>query len=277
VELYYRRDRGKKSKVMIKAGTPFRVSTIHKITQGDRGDGVIRGDSSLPESLLIVECPGDSRAVGFLVPKGEVDEISEDRYKLKITQPEVETPQELEVRAAPRKNKQDISLFKKAGRAFKPTGSSLPAGAIFEVDPTPEFLKGKNYYRIISCPADRDCFGLYANVKDVCPILRVMAAAKNGGGSIPLFKDGGKTLSQGETVPQNAEIIVDPVAVFDQDVGYYCIVDYPQKPVYVGRLVKVEDVVVPVAKPEAVAAVDRTLRDEAPVRSSRRRVTRPPE
>ncbi|MCK4898058.1 MAG: hypothetical protein KAS38_04745, partial [Anaerolineales bacterium] len=86
------------AQVELSEGTTFRVSTVHKVTSSDTGDGVIDAAGSL-DYYLIVDCPKKSSAVGLFVPTQQVNQLSEEEFiqRNSIAMSELVAPQNLPV------------------------------------------------------------------------------------------------------------------------------------------------------------------------------------
>ncbi len=65
--------------VQIPAGTKLRVSTVHKATLSDQGNGVIDADGPF-DYYLIVDCPSKASARGLFLRVDDVQQISEEEY-----------------------------------------------------------------------------------------------------------------------------------------------------------------------------------------------------
>lgn len=66
--------------VQIPPGTKLRVSTVHRATPGDAGNGIIDADGP-DDYYLIVECPHKASAIGLFLRVNDVQEISEEQYQ----------------------------------------------------------------------------------------------------------------------------------------------------------------------------------------------------
>lgn len=66
--------------VQIPPGTKLRVSTVHKATPEDAGNGVIDADGP-DDYYLIVECYQRASAIGLFLRVNDVQEISEEEYQ----------------------------------------------------------------------------------------------------------------------------------------------------------------------------------------------------
>jgi hypothetical protein len=57
-------------RIQLLQGAQFFVSTTHKISPNDAGDGIIRGTGNI-EFYFVVDCPPNPAAVGLYVRKGD--------------------------------------------------------------------------------------------------------------------------------------------------------------------------------------------------------------
>jgi len=68
-----------KQKIQLMPGAVFRVSSAHRISSEDKGDGLIRADGKR-EYYLVVDCPGQSCGQGLFVRPDQIEPISEEAY-----------------------------------------------------------------------------------------------------------------------------------------------------------------------------------------------------
>jgi hypothetical protein len=68
-----------KQKIQLMPGSVFRISSVHRISAEDKGDGLIRADGKR-EYYLVVDCPGLSCGDGLFVRPDQIEPISEEAY-----------------------------------------------------------------------------------------------------------------------------------------------------------------------------------------------------
>jgi len=192
-------------------GTPFRISTVHKVTTADSGDGVIDADG-IPDYYLIVKSPRKGRAKGLFIQTQAVNRISEEEYtrRFNLAQKEAALPPELQMVVVPKAGGDMVTLFKaikaSSGKAQggnsrqKQKGSgprirksvkdTLPKGDELTVASTKVVSKGKEYYRIIKYKHNSDFKDLYILAKEVKPLPKASSEGEpettsSGTGAVP--------------------------------------------------------------------------------------------
>jgi hypothetical protein len=161
------------SGVQLGAGAKFRVSTVHKTSEADKGDGVIDADGD-QFFYLIIDCPFKSSAQGLFVRTSDVNQITEEEYAQKSTQIDPQALPNQKVKATPRDSSTSIFLFEETsgGSIERSNLGTLAKGMEFIIVPkTTMDPNGKEFYRILKYPANPKYEGLYINAKDVTPVL----------------------------------------------------------------------------------------------------------
>jgi hypothetical protein len=167
--------------------TPFRISTVHKATGADTGDGVINADGDV-DYYLIVDCPKKSGAKGLFIQMEAVNPISEEEYDRRSDPAELLS--ELRVQVEPKAGGGNVTLFKdikassgngqgsqsrkkKKGsgpKIVKSIQDKLSKGDKLTVASTSVVWKEKECYRIIKSDAPKDYKGFFILTKQVKPI-----------------------------------------------------------------------------------------------------------
>jgi hypothetical protein len=181
------------SGVKLSAGTVFRVSTVHRVTSSDAGDGVL--DTNGPDHyLLITECPSRPSAKGMFTQTFAVTPLdSEEQYQQRAIPMRPDPNQELRVKVVPKEDGEAVFLFKevkpKAGKPGKEGlvlqksfQATLPAGVELTVSSEPQISSGKEFYRILACEMEVKYVGYYLLTKEVAPTDTEKGVEKSTGG-----------------------------------------------------------------------------------------------
>lgn len=178
------------SGVKLPARTPFRVSSVHKVTDADTGDGVIDTDGSI-DYYLISHCPANPSGQGLFVQITAVEAIPEDDYAKSIADiiSADDAPVSMRVLVAPKDGGASAFLFKETGPSrskasakrrnrkddelliSKSYADTLPAGTELVVSTSLTISEEKEYYRILEYHPDTYYQGLYVLAKEVTPLL----------------------------------------------------------------------------------------------------------
>ena len=181
------------SGVKLSAGTVFRVSTVHRTTSSDAGDGVL--DTDGPDHyLMITECPSRPNAKGMFTQTFAVTPLgSEEEYQQRAIQMRPDPNQEFRVKVVPKKGSEAVFLFqevkpkkgkpgKKGPSLQKRFRATLPAGAELTVSSESVVSFSKEYYRILACKMEVKYVGYYVLQKEVAPIESEKGDEKSTGG-----------------------------------------------------------------------------------------------
>lgn len=181
------------SGLKLSAGTVFRVSTVHRSTSSDAGDGVLDTDGPV-DYLMITECPSRPSAKGMFTQTIAVIPVdSEGEYQRRAIPMRPDPNQELRVKVVPKEDGEAVFLFKevkpKAGKPGKEGlvlqksfQATLPAGAELTVSSEPLISSGKEFYRILACEMEAKYMSYYILTKETGPIESEKSDQKSTGG-----------------------------------------------------------------------------------------------
>lgn len=173
------------SGVKLPEGSVLRVSSVHRVTDGDPGNGVIDADGSV-DYYLVSDCFIVPAAAGLFVQIPDVTTITEDDYAKEIenfhslpapplTQPCLVTPKDGAASAALFRDasQQDAKLARKLKPGELPIVKSpsdmLPAGTSVVVETAITLTGEKEYRRITECPSNPAMAGMFLLAKEVTP------------------------------------------------------------------------------------------------------------
>lgn len=186
------------SGVKLSEGTTFRISSVHKVTQTDTGDGVIDSDGSV-DYYLVVECPQNPAGEGLFAQVPDVESITEDVYAKEIEKLKLAPGEALPIWVAvtPKEDAEQASLFQaveqhdennarmlKVGEVAinKNHALSIPASTELVVESNVTRFREKEYYRILKCPNKPAFEGMYLMTKETSPIQDVTSSSPEDAG-----------------------------------------------------------------------------------------------
>jgi hypothetical protein len=186
------------SGVKLSEGATFRISSVHRVTPADMGDGVIDSDGSV-DYYLVVECLQNPALEGLFTQVPDVESITEDDYakeieKLKLAPGEalpiwiVVTPKEGSEQAslfqAVERPDEKITRMLKVGEVAinKNHALSIPASTQLMVESNVSRFREKEYYRILKSPNEPAFEGMYLLTKETSPIQDVTSSSPEDAG-----------------------------------------------------------------------------------------------
>lgn len=186
------------SGVKLSEGATFRISSVHRVTPADMGDGVIDSDGSV-DYYLVVECPQNPAGEGLFTQVPDVESVTEDVYAKEIEKLKLAPGEALPiwVVVTPKDGAEQASLFQtvehpheqitrtlKVGEVAinKNHALSIPASTELMVESNVTRFREKEYYRILKSPNEPAFEGLYLLTKETSPIQDVTSSSPEDAG-----------------------------------------------------------------------------------------------